>query len=177
MPKRTLKSICDEYGMTRDQLNYARAQGVNPFNDKELKSYLSNRRVKVDSKPATASQANSTDIDAGGMPTGTVEEIQAALAVATEYALVKTLKEKLEAMTKAVKLQKESRELVPLAEIEERDIRIASVVKAGILKLCNDSAPMSEGLEASKIHKVLMDQGVKILEMMADEQSEFWKEL
>ena len=45
-----------------------------------------------------------------------------------------------------------------------------------MLKLCNDTAPMAEGLDAATIHKILMDQGHDVLAMMADEQSDFWKQ-
>jgi hypothetical protein len=96
------------------------------------------------------------------------------LAVATEYDTVKILTEKIKGLQNAAKLQRELRDLIPLAEVEERDIRIGAVVKAGMLKMCNDTAPMAEGLDAASIHRILMDQGHQVLGMMADEQSEFW---
>lgn len=168
MPKRTYKDLEKRHGVSRDKINAAKSMGVNIWDDKAMDEWLSTRRPKVKKgakippkDPAVTAQ--------------TIDAIKTELQRATDYDTVKILGEKLKGLQTAAKLQKELRELVPVSEVDERDIRIASVVKAGILKLCNDAAPMAEGLDAARIHKVLMDAGHDVLAMMADQQSEFWK--
>ena len=167
MAKRTYKDLEKLHGVSRDQLNAAKSKGVNIWNDSECSEYLATRRKRI--KPTAAIPAQDEAVTATS-----IESIRDALSVATDYETVKILSEKLKGLQTAAKLQREMRELVPLAEVHERDVRIASVVKAGILKLCNDSAPMAEGLDAAGIHRILMDQGNAVLGMMADEQSPFW---
>lgn len=152
----TLQKVLDIFGVTRKTISLWRKEGKDVPDKVGKKEDLAAWRSWFASNP-----------DAGfskGKPRKDRESLLCA-------------KLELEIETKKLELEKEQGNWVAKDEVEERDIRIASVVKAGLLKLCNDTAPMVEGLEASKIHKVLMDQGVKILEMMADEQSEFWKEL
>ena len=70
----------------------------------------------------------------------------------------------------------ESGKLISIEEVDERDVKIGYAIRAGILKLCNDTAPMVEGLDAAKAHAVLTEQGRAILEMLADGTSEFWRD-
>lgn len=170
MPKRTYKDLEKLHSVTRHQLNAARAKGVNVWNDAECADYFAKSRKRVGKKakiPEKTPAAVAQDIEA----------IKLELAKATDYETVKILSEKLKGLQTAVRVQRDTRELIPLDEVESRDVRIAAAVKAGVLKLCNDAAPMVEGLDAAKAHKVLMDQGTHVLEMMADEQSEFWREV
>lgn len=169
MPRTTIAEACRQRGINRKDWDEAKRQGVDPWDRKAMDAWLKKRRKRI--KPTAAISAKDPAVTAQS-----IEQIKAALQVATDYETVKILGEKLKGLQTAAKLQKEIRELVPLGEVEERDIRIAAVVKAGIMKLCNDSAPMAEGLDAAKIHKVLMDAGHNVLAMMADEQSDFWKE-
>lgn len=168
MPKRTYKDLEKLHGVSRDKINAAKSKGVNIWDDKAMDEWLATRRPKV--KKGAAIPSGDPAVTAQ-----TIDQIKSQLQVASDYDTVKILGEKLKGLQTAAKLQKELRELLPLSEVEERDIRIASVVKAGILKLCNDAAPMAEGLTAAEIHKVLMDAGHEVLGMMADEQSDFWK--
>ena len=169
MPKRTYKDLEKLHGVTRDILNAAKSKGVNIWDDEETAAYLGKRRQKI--KPDAKIPPSDPAVTAQS-----VESIKEALKNATDYETVKILSEKLRGLQTAAKLQREMRDLLPISEVNERDIRIASVVKAGILKLCNDAPPMAEGLDAAGMHKVLMDAGHEILTMMADEQSDFWNE-
>jgi hypothetical protein len=169
VPKRTFRDLEKLHGVTRDQLNAAKSKGVNIWDDAECARYLGTRRHKI--KPDAKIPPKDPAVTAA-----TIEEMRNALAVAIDYETVKILTEKIKGLQNAAKLQRELRDLIPIAEVEERDIRIGAVVKAGMLKLCNDSAPMAEGLGAAAIHKILMDQGHQVLAMMSDEQSDFWKQ-
>jgi len=176
MPRKTLKQRAGEFGITIDILNNAKNQGVNVWNDDEMAAWVGNRRPKADSGKSAKVSGIDADIASGDIPTGSIEEIKDALAQATNYSLVKTLKEKLDAMLKIQKLEQESGKLISIEEVDERDVKIGSAIRAGILKLCNDTAPMVEGLDAAKAHAVLTEQGRAILEMLADGTSEFWKD-
>lgn len=170
MPQTTIAEACRKRGINRKDWDEAKRQGVDPWDRKAWDAWVAKRRkrIKPDAKiPDKHPAVTAHSIDA----------IKAALQSATDYETVKILGEKVKGLQNAAKLQKEMRDLLPLAEVEERDIRIAAVVKAGIQKLCNDSAPMAEGLDAAGIHRVLMEAGHEVLAMMADEQSDFWKAL
>jgi hypothetical protein len=169
MPRTTIAEACRQRGIDRKDWDEAKRQGIDPWNRKKMDAWQAKRRkrIKPDAKippkdPAVTAQ--------------TIEDMRNALAVATDYETVKILTEKIKGLQNAAKLQRELRELIPLAEVDERDIRIGAVVKAGMLKLCNDTPPMAEGLDAAAMHKILMDQGHLVLSMMADEQSVFWKQ-
>jgi hypothetical protein len=172
MPKKTLSDVAREHGLTRDQLNAARTQGVDPWNPEAVAEWAATRRPRV-AKTATLAKEILNDDTAGGDVT--LESIERELKHATVYESVKILKEKLAGLKTAMQVRQEMRELVPIGEVDERDTRIAAAMKAAILRLCNDAAPQVEGLEAAKAHKVLMAEGKKILDQLADEQSEFWK--
>lgn len=167
MPRTTIADACRQRGINRKDWDEAKRQGVDPWVKKDMDEWLGKRRKRI--KPSAAIPPEAPAVTAQS-----IDDIKQALAVAIDYETVKILSEKLKGLQTAAKLQREMRELVPLSEIHERDVRIASVVKAGILKLCNDSAPMAEGLDAAGIHHILMEQGNAVLAMMADEQSPFW---
>jgi uncharacterized protein YlxP (DUF503 family) len=169
MPKKTLSIIAKEQGLTLDQVKSAKTNGVNVWNPSELGEWAESRRHRI--KPG----ATISDADAGGAQS--LEEIEDALRKAQDIDTVKILKEKLLGLKAVVQVRQETKELVSVGEVDARDIRVAAVVKAGVLKLCNDSAPMCEGLGAAAIHAVLLRQGTQVLEMMADEQSAFWRDL
>ena len=150
MPRTTIADACRARQINRKDWDEAKRQGVDPWDRNAFELWISKRRKRISKgaeipKDNPASEANS------------IEDIRDKLAIAADYDTVKILSEKLKGLQTAAKLQREMRELIPLAEVRERDIRIASVVKAGVLKLCNDSAPMAEGLDAAGIHKILMN--------------------
>ena len=168
MPRTTIAEACRQRGIDRKDWDEAKRQGIDPWDRKKMAAWQSKRRKRI--KPTAKIPPKDPAVTAQ-----TIDAMRNALAVATDYETVKILGEKIKGLQNAAKLQRELRELVPLAEVEERDIRIGAVVKAGMLKLCNDTAPMAEGLDAAGIHRILMDQGHSVLAMMADEQSDFWK--
>jgi len=170
MPRKTKKSRAAELGITFNVLNNASNQGVDIWQDKAMLKWLETNRPRV---PADAA------IPAGdsAMDAHTIEAIKDEITKATDYNTVKILNEKLKGIQMAVKVQKETGELVGRDAMRENDTRIGAVVKAGVLKLCNDAAPVVEGLDAAAAHKVLRLQGDEILNMMADEQGAFWKGL
>lgn len=169
MPRTTVADACRKRGIDRKQWDEAKRQGVDPWDVKAWEEWVSTRRKRI--KPGAAIPPKDPAVTAS-----TIEEMRNALAVATDYDTVKILTEKIKGLQNAAKLQRELRELIPLSEVEERDIRIGAVVKAGMLKLCNDTPPMVEGLDAAAVHKIMMDQGHHVLAMMSDEQSDFWKQ-
>lgn len=169
MPKRTYKQIAEFHGITKDQVDAAKNKGINIYSDKEMVEHLAAVRHRI--KPDAQLQ------DPEASCAESLEQMEEAIRKARSIDDVKILKEKLTALKTAVQVRRETRELISLGEVNERDVRIAAVAKAGVLKLCNDSAPMCEGLGAAEIHAVLLKQGTLVLEMMADEQSAFWREV
>lgn len=169
MPRTTIASACRERGIDRQDWEEAKRQGVDPWDRAAMDAWLGSRRHRI--KPG----ATVSGEEAGGAQS--LEEIEDALRKAQDIDTVKILKEKLLGLKAVVQVRQETKELISVGEVDARDVRIAAVVKAGVLKLCNDSAPMAEGLDAAAIHAVLLRQGTIILEMMAEEQSAFWRDL
>lgn len=173
MPKKTLADVAREHGLTRDQLNAARTQGVDPWSPSEVAAWAASRRPRVAKTAEMAGESINSDTVGSEV---TLDSIEKELKEAKDYDTVKILQGKLAGLKVAMQVRQEMRELVPIAEVDERDTRIAAAMKAAVLRLCNDAAPQVEGLEAAKAHKVLMAEGRKILEQLADDQSDFWKQ-
>ena len=171
MPTKTLTARAKELGITRNVLNDARQAGVNHWSDEEMKDWLAKRRPRAGGK-------TKPKVEAGPVIDGdevTVEQLERDVKAASDYNEVRTIKEKIAALLQAQKVRKEEGQLLSRKEVEERDTRIASAVKGALLKFTNDAAPMVEGLNAAKAQKVIKAQMMGILEQLASDQSEFWK--
>lgn len=168
MPQTTIAAACRKRGIDRKVWDEAKRQGVDPWDVSAMEEWLGKRRHRI--QPGAAIETGDAQ------EAQSLEDIEDALRKAQSIDTVKILKEKLLGLKAVVQVRQETRELISVGEVDARDIRVAAVVKAGVLKLCNDSAPMCEGLDAASIHAVLLKQGTQVLEMMADEQSAFWKE-
>lgn len=171
MPRKTQRERAAELGTSVSELQRAKADGVEIWRDEEIKPWLANKRPrsKVAGKPLDI--PGNTDA-----PEQSLEDLEAAARRATDYTEIKIIKEQIGALQIAQKVRKESGELVSLKQIDERDTRIAAAVKGSLLKLSNDAPPMLEGLPAAKIQKRLKELTMGILDQLANDQSEFWKQ-
>jgi hypothetical protein len=155
MPKRTYKDLEQLHGVTRDQLNAAKAQGVNIWNDEEAAEYLGSRRARI--KPGTKI---SDDESAAAQ---TLEQIENAIRSAQDIDTVKILKEKVMALKGVVAVQVETRELISIGEVKEDIIKCVSASRAEFLKLSSDLPPKLAGLEEAAIESVVRDEVNAIL--------------
>lgn len=74
-----------------------------------------------------------------------------------------------------LKLAEAKMALIPIAEVDERDAKIAGAVRSSTLKQRAELPPRLEGLQAYQIASVLDEYNRSMLEELADSQSEFWQ--
>lgn len=174
MPTKTLTARAKELGITRNVLNDMRQAGVDIWRDDKARAWLESRRPRVN--PTAKVTGPQPGDDKPATSPATIEELEIQVRLAESYDEVKVIKEKIAALLQAQKVRKEEGELIPRREVDERDTRIAAAVKGALLKFCNDVPPMIEGQTASKAQKTIKAQMLGILEQLASDQSEFWKE-
>ena len=87
----------------------------------------------------------------------------------------KARKEAAQAGLAELKLAEEKMEVVRIAEIDMRDAKIGAAVRAATMKRRSELPPILEGLSANQIAAILDERDRDFLEMLADQQSEFWQ--
>lgn len=172
MPKRTIADVCEQHGITRDMLNVAVTEGVNKWNDDEMRKWVASRRPRVDSK-AKASPIVPPDSEIGD-EVMTLEGLEDALLSAADPREAGMRKVQIAGLREAIKVRRERNELIPINEIRERDTAIANAVRAACIKLENDLPPKGVGLDEAGMQKAFRPVIRAILEALADSQSEFW---
>ena len=134
-----------------------------------MDNWLAGRRHRI--KPGTKLPADTPEAEAE-----TIEQIELALRKATDIDAVKILSEKLRGLQTALKIQRESRELVPVGEVRAAMTRVTSAARAEILKLAADMPPRLEGLDAAAMQKILRDAIHEILTRLSDETSKLYSD-
>ena len=104
----------------------------------------------------------------------TIEEIETALRTTNDIDTVKILHEKLKGLQVALRVQRDSRELVPVGEVRASMTRVVSAARAEILKLAADLPPRLEGLDAAGMQKILRDSIHEILSRLSSETSKLY---
>jgi len=173
MPKRTYKEICGIHNITRAICDYAKAEGVNPFNDAEMSKWVAARRKKNDSK--ANSQTVPTAEDSEGKPL-TLEQLEVELSSAPTPQIAQMRKIQISGLREGLKFRQERSELISRHEVAERDIRIANADRAAFIKLENDLPPKGVGLDEADMQKAFRPVLRNNMEMTADALSEFWKD-
>ena len=132
-----------------------------------MDKWLSSLRHRI--KPGSSIPKESVGADAQ-----TIEQIETALRSANDIDTVKILSEKLKGIQTALRVQRDSRELVPVGEVRQSMTRVTSAARAEILKLAADMPPRLEGLDAAGMQKILRDAIHEILDRLADETSKLY---
>jgi len=146
---------------------------VNVWDDEAMAEAVKNRRVKSDSKcPSEAAQADAGPV---GGEVLTLEDLERELASAVSPQIAQMRKIQISGLREAIKVRVERSELIHVDEVRERDTRIANAVRSAVIKLENDLPPKGVGLDEAKMQKAYRPILREILEMLADDQSEFWK--
>ena len=168
MSRPTIAEKCERHGITKSVWHAAKQDGVNVWNDAELKAWLETRR------PRTSKNARLPDRPAGSeLPT--VEGLEEALKRAESYEEVKIYKEKLAGLKIALAVRAEARELVSAAEVRESIARVVSAARGEILKLSNDLPPRLEGLTAGPMQAIIRDAIHEILTRLSDDSSALYQ--
>lgn len=165
MPRRSHKTIAEQAGLSVAQLHAAKESGVNIYKDEELAEWKSQRRPRAGGAE-----------EAGGDVFECLDDIERAILRAGSYNEAQKLKSQVQALKDLVNTKKAEGDLIPRAKVDERDTRIAAAVKSVLMKFCNEAPPMLEGLPADKVQKVLVKQMTGVLETLADDQQEFWRD-
>src|ERR1043165_919291 len=109
MPKKTLADVAREHGLTRDQLNAARTQGVDPWNQAAVAEWAATRRPRVAKTAQMAGESINPDSVGSEV---TLDSIERELKEAKDYDTVKILQGKLAGLKVAMQVRQEMRELV-----------------------------------------------------------------
>lgn len=163
--KKTISARAEDVGVSRYVITKAKAAGVDVWDDDAIAEYLGSRSRNIQ---AGAKLKDST--------TENIEDLESLVLGANAYEEVRILKEKINALSIAQKMRAAGGQLLSRGEIEERDTRIAAAMKGALLKFANELPPQVEGMAAAKIQKRVKAEVVKMLEQLADETAEFWKE-
>jgi hypothetical protein len=167
MPRTTIAEACRQRGIDRKNWDEAKRQGVDPWDRAAMDKWISGLRHRI--KPGTTIPPGTESADAQ-----TIEEIEKALREAKDIDTVKILHEKLKGLQVALKVQRDSRELVPVGEVRQSMTRVTSAARAEILKLAADMPPRLEGLDAAGMQKILRDALHEILTRLSDETSKLY---
>jgi hypothetical protein len=160
MPKRTIKDLLKIHGVTRDQLNAAKSNGVDIWNDEAVKTWLDTKRHRIKPGAEMSEEVGATQ---------TLAEIEEAIKRATNIDDVKILKEKVLALKGIVSVQQETRQLVPTSEVREEIVRCVSAARAEMMKITSDLPPRISGLSESAIQKILVDEMKRLLTNLSSE--------
>lgn len=174
MPRRTIKDVCEQHGITRAVLNCAVNEGVNKWNDDEMRYWLAGRRTRSDSK-SPAPGIETPEVPEGGEAM-TLDELEEALSAARDPREATMRKTQISGMREVVKIRQDLNQLVAIGEVRERDTRIASAVRLACIKMENDLPPKGVGLDEAGMQKAFRPVIRNILEMLADDQSDFWRD-
>jgi len=169
MAKRKHADIAEDHGVTIPVIKKLSLKGVNVYDFDAVAEALSKQRhrIKPDAKLSPELVNDSLD---------TLESLKAQALQATSLDDAKIIKEKAAALQGLIKVEREMGKLIPLAEVDERDTRIAAAIKAAMLKTQNDMPPVLEGLSSVDIRIKIGEHNIGILKDLADAQSEFWKD-
>ena len=171
MAKRSHVEISEDHDISLSVVKKLSREGVNVYNSDEVTAALAKQRHRI--KPGTELSKSAQAATAG---MATVAELEAQAIDATSIDDVKIIKEKMAVIQGGIKVQKERDQLIPIAEVDERDTRIAAAVKASFSKLKNDLPPELEGLASADMCDIIGRHISEILTDLADAQSEFWKD-
>lgn len=167
---RPYKELAALHGVSIDTIKQLKSvKGVDVHDDEAVTIALGQmrHRIKPDAK---------LDIPDDEKDKQTLESWKDQLRTTTDLESAKIIKEKGEAYRKVLAAQQTEGSLIPINEVQERDTRIASCVRAAILKMESELPPMVTGLTSPEIKEVLRPYLREILSDMADSQSEFWKD-
>jgi hypothetical protein len=167
--KQTLKQRAEELGMTRDVLAKIRGKGVDIYDDEAVKAYRSTQRLRV--------RSDTTNAGAAGDETAmTIEDIDAIINnPASDYAQIRTAKERLASLTASQKLRREMAESFSADEVKARDTAIGAAMRMAMMRIETELPGRCEGLSATKMKGVMRAFTTQILTELADAQSPFWQ--
>ncbi len=169
MPRTTIADACRQRGIDRKDWDEAKRQGIDPWDRKAMDKWAKSRRHRI--KPGTKLPDDSPTIDAQ-----TVAQMEDAIKRARSIDEVKILREKVTALKTAVEVQRITRDLVPIGDVQQSITRVVSGARAEILKLAADLPPRLEGLSASKMQRIIREMIVATLTRLSDEANELYQQ-
>tara|TARA_R110001599_G_scaffold300956_1_gene506334 strand:+ start:625 stop:1149 length:525 start_codon:yes stop_codon:yes gene_type:complete len=171
MAKRTHIDIAEDHGVKIPVIKKLSREGINVYIFEDVAAALAKQNHRI--KPG-AELSKSAQVATEGLTT--IAELEEQALEATSIDDVKIIKEKVAVLQGVIKVEKERGKLIPIAEVDERDTRIAAAVKASFSKLKNDLPPELEGLASADMCDIIGNHIVEILTDLANAQSEFWKD-
>jgi hypothetical protein len=173
MPKRTHQDIADLHNITLDQLKYAKAKGVNIFDDAAMMSHLKGRGGQ--GVTGIDREARDREIQAGAAQS--LDDIELEVRTATDRATAQLATEKLKGLKSVTEIRVKSGELIPRGKAREDVTRCLGATRAELMKLPNDYAGRLAGLTEAKIQKALREAIHEIMQRLSDDARKLFPEL
>lgn len=165
------KTIAENHGVTLDVIKKMSAAGVDVQDDESVKCHIKNTRLRV--KPGASIPKD----DARKTRVVSLTDYKEKLAKeGITFDEIKTIKEAGLAHKALTAAQKEEGMVVSIREVEERETKIGAATKAAFDKMGNELPGKCSGLDEVGILEVYEKLKREILTMLADLNSEFWKE-
>ena len=174
--KQTKQQLCKKHDITIDVLNSAQNAGVNIWNDDDLKKHLGSRRHRIAKNAKIKPETKQDDkLLANETTEQSIEQIERLLIGSMDIDNIKIYHEKLKALKVGLQVRMQTRELLPVGEVKEDMIRIASAVRSELLRFSNDFSPRLEGLTAAKIQALIHEEMTRILTNLSNAQHKLYK--
>lgn len=161
------KTIAGKHGVSLDIIKKMSSAGVDVQDDEAVKEHIKNTRHRT--KPGATTPGAEGDMQS-------LASLKNLLLTTTDIETAKIVKEKAEAFRKLIAAEKEEGLVISIREVEERETKIGSATKAAFDKMGNELPGKCSGLDEVGILEVYEKLKREILTMLADLNSEFWKE-
>ena len=157
-------------GLSKSQLNKARAAGIDTQDIKALKAFRKTINTRSPSAPKE-------DKPKKKGRTLTVEEIALAMrAEGLSPVEARGLKIQLEGLAEVAKLQKQVGLLISRSEAKEAQAKIGHALKAMMKRLEKEIPAICLGLPLSQSTPLVIAKFREVMQSFCDQQDEFWKE-
>lgn len=105
-----------------------------------------------------------------------IDELIERVKSAATYNDARTLKMQIDALRSGLQYQMDEGSSISRHTVKESLISIGNATRAAMLRMQADIPPMCEGMTAAQMQKVIKAKTHEILTMLADKESDFWKE-
>ena len=170
MKKESYPELAKRYGLTIDQVKKLKGDGVDVYDVEAIKEYRSKQRHRINPNAEIGGdEISETDKQ-------TLASLKNLLLTTRDLETAKIVKEKALAFKGLLAAEKEEGLVISIQEVEERETKIGSAVKAAFDKMGNDLPGTCAGLDEVGILNAYEKLKMECLTMLADMQSEFWRE-
>ena len=170
MKKESYPELAKRYGISIDRVKKLKGDGVDVHDEQEVRERISKQRHRINPDAEIAASDISDD------DKQTLASLKNLLLTTRDLETAKIVKEKALAFKGLLAAEKEEGLVISIREVEERETKIGSAVKAAFDKMGNDLPGSCAGLDEVGILNAYEKLKMECLTMLADMNSEFWRE-